>query len=233
MNAKKHDINTILQASRMLMFHNESEDYEYTLGGSSFLVKIEEFLFAVTAKHVLENNHYSPNDVLIRYNEESRHFLPFDDIFGVNTEDIDDTDHKDIVFLKVAKSHFNNDIDTGFIIDLPHKRSLPKLDCEKLLITGFPKDISEIDYNVKHIKTGRKPLMASQPNCTEFKGLLSFQYDQNNAEGWNLNGLSGSPVFCINDSKNAYRIEGMLLRRNYYLSIDIISQYLYEIINKI
>jgi hypothetical protein len=233
MNKRKHDINTILQASRMLFFQNKDKNHEYTIGGSAFLIKVNDFLFAVTAKHVLENNDYSPNDVLIRYNEESRHFLPFDDLFGVNTTDTDDTDHKDILFLKVAKSHFKSEIDTGFVIELPHKRSLPKLDCDQLLITGFPKEISEIDYDIKHIKTGRKPLMATKPNYTEFKGLLTFQYAQNNAEGWDLNGLSGSPVFCLDDKNHSYRIEGMLVRRNFYLSIDIISQYLYEIINKI
>ena len=233
MNERKHDVNTILQTSRMLMFHNKDKKYEYTLGGSSFLVKVKDYLFAVTAKHILDNNGYSPDDVLIRYNEESRHFLPFDDLFGINTADSDDTDHKDIVFLKVAKSHFKPNIDTGFVIELPHKRSLPKLECDQLLITGFLKDISDIDYDIKHIKTGRKPLMASKPNRTEFRGLLTFQYAQNNAEGWNLNGLSGSPVFCLNNKNQSYRIEGMLVRRNFYLSIDIISQYLYEIINKI
>ena len=87
MNQNKHDLNTILQASRMVIFHNEVEGFDYTLGGSSFLVKIKNILFAVTAKHVLENNQYSPNDVLIRYNEDSREFLPFDDIFFVKTKD--------------------------------------------------------------------------------------------------------------------------------------------------
>ena len=197
MNAIIHNIYTILQASRILMFDNKNEDYEYTIGGSSFLVKIEEFLFAITAKHVLENNHYSPDDVLIRYNEESRYFLPFEKIFYIDTDDTNDTDHKDVVFLKVAKSLLNAKIDTGFIIKLPHKRSLPRLDCEKLLITGFPKDLSRIDYERKHIKTVRKPLIASNPNFSQYRGLFSFQYEQNTAEDLNFNGLSGSPVFCL------------------------------------
>lgn len=229
---KKHNFKTILQASRMLMFHNEYEGYEYTIGGSSFLVKVDDLIFAVTAKHVLNNNEYSPNDVLIRYNEESRHFLPFDGIFGVNTADNEDTDHKDIVFLQVAKSHFQSTIDTGFVIELPKKRFLPKLKCDRLLITGFPKEISEIDYDTKNIKTVRQPIMGTSPSPTEYKGLHTFQYELNNANGLNLNGLSGSPVFCINTTDSSYRIEGMLIRRNFYLSIDIISQYMYEILNK-
>ena len=230
MTNKKHDLNTILQASRILMFHNEDNNYEYTFGGSAFLVKVGQTLFAVTAKHILKNIGYSPNDVLIKYNENSRHFLPFDEALGINTNNDEDTDHKDIIFLKVAESHFNPDIDTGFVIELPKKRQLPKLECEQLLITGFPKNISEIDYDLKHIKTVRKPLMATGPSQTEFIGLLTFEYGQNNAEGWDLNGVSGSPVFCLNNTNNSYRIEGMLVRRNYYLSIDVIIQYLYEII---
>lgn len=232
---KKHDLNTILQAGRMLMFHNADKNYPYTIGGSSFLVKVEDLIFAVTAKHVLYNNRHSPdaNEILIRYNEESRYFLPFDEMLGVNTLDSEDTDHKDIIFLKVAKSHFKSTIDTGFVIELPGKRSLPGLKCEQLLITGFPKEISEIDYQSKNIKTVRKPLMATTPSPTKYKGLFTFQYAQDNASGFNLNGLSGSPVFCLNNTKKSYRIEGMLVRRNFYLSIDIINRYLYEILKKI
>ena len=226
---KIHDFGMIMQAGRVLMFHNKCKGHEYTIGGSTFLVKVENLLFAVTAKHVLENNEYHPNDVLIRYNEESRYFLPFDDMFSVDTNDTEDTDHKDIVFLKVAKSHFETTIDTGFVIELPNKRFLPKLECDQLLITGFPKDISEIDYDIKSIKTVRQPIMGTKPSPTAYKGMYTFKYAQNNANGLNLNGLSGSPVFCLNDTDNSYRIEGMLIRRNLYLSIDIISQYLYEI----
>lgn len=230
---RKKPISEILEASRLLLFENNNETYPYSLGGSAFLIKVEDQIFAVTAKHVLSNNNYFHNDVCIRYNEKSLHFLPFDKIFGFDSRDNEDTDHKDIIFLKVAKTHFDKSIDTGFVIELPKKRSASELICNKLLITGFSRNLSEIDFDKKHMSPARKVLMGYDPKPTQYRGLFSFKYGKNDRKETDLDGLSGAPVFCLNSETRYYRIEGMLIRENYYLAIDAIHSYLTDIMNKI
>ena len=99
---KGEKIKHIVTASRQLLFHNHIDGYEYSLGGSSFLVRINNVFYILTAKHVLDKNSYSANDALVRYNDEGRGFLPFDDQATIRTKLIDDTDHMDIVFLRVS-----------------------------------------------------------------------------------------------------------------------------------
>lgn len=230
---KKHYIKEILQSGRLLMFKNDDKNFEYTLGESAFLLKIENELFAVTAKHVLGNNGYKADDVLIKYNDQSREFLPFEAILGADTSDDEDTDHIDVVFLQVSKQKIDTSINTGFVVELPKKKRLPQLECSSLLITGYPKDLSEIDYQNKHIKEVRKPFLGMNPTPSQYKGIVTFKYQNQESIDCSLNGLSGSPVFCLNDNDMSYRIEGMLVRENYYLSIDIIIQYLFEIMKRI
>lgn len=225
-------IKDILTAGRQILFENPNENFPYTLGGSAFLVKINSDIFAVTAKHVLKNNDYSGNEILIRYNDNSRNFIPFDNQFAIPASVSDDNDHNDIIFLHVSKELFNTSIDPGFIIDLPEQYSCPHLSCDYIIITGFPKNSSNIDYDCNHLKMTREPFKGHHLKETQFIGLIEFEYDfPDDFKKVDMNGLSGSPVFCINEKLKKYRIEGMLVRQNYYLKFEIIYKYLLKIVN--
>ena len=217
----------IVTASRQLLFHNHIDGYDYSLGGSSFLVRINSVFYILTAKHVLDNNSYSANDALVRYNDKGRDLLPFDDQFTITTKLIDDTDHMDIIFLKVSSNLLEKNIDIGFFVDLPLKRELPPLKCDQLLISGFPKDLCQICYKSKTLKHVRKAFTGNNKQLTAYHGIYQFEYQIE--DDVSKNGLSGSPVFCLNNKNNSYRIDGVLLRENYYLSFNVIQQYLFEI----
>ena len=227
---KGEKIKHIVTASRQLLFHNHIDGYEYSLGGSSFLVRINNVFYILTAKHVLDKKSYSANDALVRYNDEGRDFLPFDDQATIRTKLIDDTDHMDIVFLRVSGNLLKKHIGIGFFIDLPLKRELPALKCDQLLISGFPEDLCPICYDTKVLRHERRAYTGDKKQITDYQGIYQFEYQVE--DGVSKNGMSGSPVFCINKKNNSYRIDGVLLRENYYLSFNVVQQYLYDITTK-
>ena len=186
-------INDLSHCSRPMCFENKVEEYEYSLKGSCFVVRHLGHMYAITAKHVTK--HFEPNQVLIPYKLGSEKFLPISNFMIVQTEEEEDSDHKDIMVFEIAEHLLDKDFDSSTVYDLDNPTSnLPKR-C-KLIIHGFPSELNGVDYDKRHFDFRRFSYSA------EYYGKMPFYFVHEmkfncDCPLSSIDGMSGGPVFWI------------------------------------
>lgn len=215
-------IQEITNCSRPVLFENDFTDYDYSIGGSCIVVSFRGVHYAITAKHVIKG--YVAEQILIPYQAGSNHFLPISEVLLPNTCEDEDTDHKDFVLLRVAADKLDPSEPFGDIYEINFPSGLPVIQSDRILISGFPREINEIDYDTKKIKQQRFLITGTKLGKTDYLGMIKFQYDPQNKIK-SFDGLSGAPIFLfspIGDNKYIVRLEGILLRESYYLDFNVI-----------
>lgn len=233
---------------RPVVFENEKfDEYPYTVGGTCFLIEYCRKVFAVTAKHVLKNLNYKPEEVRIPpYIEGMTHFLPICKSYANPIYETYGKDYADIILLEIARDKLHS----GWKSQLkPYDyamNSLPSLyfkGSSKLLIKGYPKKIPGQNY-VAHVEKHMQfqALMITGNYLEESKaseGCHLFKFDDLTDIVPSSNGMSGSPLFHVsqNHEESIASLAGMYIKGDdenntgLFISSEIIKRMLDEAIN--
>jgi hypothetical protein len=77
--------------------HADMPEFRYSIGGTAFLVRYQDLLCVITAKHVIQNYHSDPHRIRIRTVADGTTFLPFKNV-AVSKEE---SAHGDIAIIEV------------------------------------------------------------------------------------------------------------------------------------
>lgn len=164
--------------------------------GSSFVFNYDGCVYAITAKHVIENQKVNPTHTRILM-PETNVALP---IKGAIVIEFDTHDNKeeveDFILFQIDYQQFVKESDKDlYFWDFKH-RAYPasKLSIGyEILVAGFPSTEDRYDYDSKRIND---LLLLRSGNIN--KSILGS--DMYTLEGipseYDFNGISGSPVFC-------------------------------------
>lgn len=208
----------MFKVARPMVFDNRCEGFEYSTGGSCVVVALHERFYAVTALHVPNDVHrqYKPSQMLVPYEEGSERFLPIREAFVMQTDEHDDTDHKDILILEIWKdkldmSRWNAD----YCFNLAwNDAAKPPTQETQYWLSGYPDEINPVDYDGSVIHT----LAAHCPGeiCVKnrFIGVDEWTLDPKN-DLKSYQGLSGGGAFSftpVTEGQAHVRLEGIVLR---------------------
>lgn len=193
-------INLFEDISRPVLYEHKGADFSYWGKGSSFLIANSHNYYWVTAAHVIENMSGSLNSLRIFPSDNSRISLPFNEQYLVNRGIVEDEDYKDILMLRINLHEFDASGDAPLIAQdiekgLMEAEQLKPNDV--LWIIGYPSENNWIDYDARKIRNTRSVIRAV------YKGnsVLEHCHEMNFSTSIKLNnydGLSGSPVFYMN-----------------------------------
>ncbi len=207
-------VQDLLNCAKPLLFENEEEDYQYSLGGTCFLAKFRGSHYAITASHCLRGYPYEA--VRIDHDPQDSSFLPLSCFHRIEPPTSSDTDWADVTLIEVAEKllteHKRNSSD-WLDVDYLIQRDLSLHPGMQLAFRGFPFETGEIDYDEKSI--------ARAGFCADASFVRQSSYYRCHIVKFNdltqikdVNGLSGSPLFPIVpvEGGSAYHFAGMLIR---------------------
>ncbi|WP_437587804.1 hypothetical protein [Sorangium sp. So ce1000] len=195
--------------------YDESDEYPYWFGGTCFLVRYLNKLYALTAKHVLKN--MDPNAIRIPRRPDSRTFLTLTKLWTGKIDDPEDTDYADWAI--VAAEEPGEDASGDPIVpplDLdaitPVSFSRPPEGC-KLAIRGYPIGLSRVSYDEQRLKWQAFAGSAMYVAPTSWKHCHTARFDDVSGID-NIDHMSGSPVVlvCPQGSKSVIYFAGLAVR---------------------
>lgn len=210
---------SILNCARPVLFANADPRYPYSIGGSSFAVKFRDRHFVVTARHVLRAGGFDASQVRIQYRPNSNSFLPLEQMYWLQGEDQDDTDQFDLAIWRLNDAAVDFE---AFGDYLPY--NLLGIDSVTLyggnshyLFRGYPAIFRKVDYELRDFQlnsiSGRAVYVGQGPAAFTREIALVNDGTLASAEG-----LSGAPVFQVNNDGNGLSITeafaGVLIRGN-------------------
>ncbi|MDE0256742.1 MAG: serine protease, partial [Rhodospirillaceae bacterium] len=191
-------IQTLLNSSRMMMFENELEGFDYSAHGTAFLCFYHQQLYAVTAGHVIGS--YDAEALRVMIHPEVREFLPHNAQVTLVSAEQDDPDYADLAILPIELTMFDQrcfrdsppfDLSEQLVNSTPPPTG-------KLVFRGFPSDKSGINFDTAKIKVqpvileGDRVGRAPMAHCHVMR-LRDVSHCST------LDGFSGSPVFWISN----------------------------------
>lgn len=184
----------LFESVRPLRWENEDADFEYSIGGSGFLVRFHGRHFLITARHCLIDRDINSIRVEIRNN--SRVFNAVKYLHKIEGEER----WHDLAFFEFdPKLDLNNDLLSSEFLDFDHFSQLPRdLSADAVFaFRGYPTELNAPDYEKKILKCTSVTMDGKwngdwiKPNCGALKltgSILDFGIED-------LDGVSGSPVF--------------------------------------
>ena len=216
-------LNKILNYTKPLLYDTDYQGYEYANAGSCFLLKWQEKLYIISAKHCFKNHKVKAKDIMYPI-PNSEYFLGINNQFDICSQ----KEYADQLILEVKLDNLSkilfNSLD---IIDLSYQNSIISFDDTRIkdvYLRGFPlnndnhtfyheknnkKIIQQAYLTNSFIKTRKSPyeycyfLKMKQPTYNYIEG-----HDNENAK--QANGMSGSPVYAI-DINNNIRFAGIII----------------------
>jgi hypothetical protein len=189
--------------------HPEVE-WKHSFGGTAFLVRYKDRLFAVTANHVIQTHHSDPHRICILSSPVVKEFLPLKEIVTPKI----DASHADIAIIEIDEAKLSNPEIFPIKLDELNRSNIFDKTHSILCFRGYPFCLSEIDYENEIMKfcgyyaeTSYRGL-SSQALCHEIDFI-----DLSEVE--NLNGLSGSPLLHViktGSQSFEYDFAGMLIQ---------------------
>lgn len=220
-------IKDMLACSRRVFFENDDPNYagyEYASIGSGFLCRYRDHDFAVTAEHVTRG--FAADALRVAYYETARDFIPHKAKATIQADgDEDDPDWRDLAIYPLDRSFYTDAMLHGQLpYALPLRDSVWQPGMHGMFIMrGYLNQASVPDYDAKVLHQQAAILEAdyagpaqSMKHCHQIK----FR-DVSHCAGFGdpslaLDGLSGSAVFWLSDSKPPQpRFAGVLLRATY------------------
>ncbi len=206
-----------LTSVKQLLLEHDIDQYPYSPGGSSFLVFFEAGLFLVTAKHCLENNEATAEQVFILDGSDGRTCLAFDRL-SKGHEESDDKDFADFAIFRVRQ----NTIDGTQLRNLQpfpiNERTIIQPQdsrVKSLVVSGFPLDMNAPDYEKKCIIPKRLTLngVYEKRGLDSHIHIMRYAEDGGSIEGTDGNGMSGGAVFAhVPSAPMPLQFAGMTLR---------------------
>ena len=143
----------ILYCARPVLFETNYDGFEYSIGGTAFIVRFYKKIYIVTAKHVLNVKHFSLDQFRVQYHPNGKDFIPITDLYTLKKTDDEDTDQFDLAIFEVEHINLNEDL---FLNHQPYNL----LEIDKFTVfnpnsafiyRGFPIELRPIDWEMKKI----------------------------------------------------------------------------------
>ena len=207
-------INEFEQASRPVLFRVKNSEYPYWGKGSSLFVASDQNVYWLTARHVIETQGASAQDLMITPSDDSAITVPFTELMQI-VKDPENQDYRDLYMLKINLEEFwestNSELRAWNI-------NQNFFDCDKLsdgdeiFIQGFPSESRFVDYAVKRIHLTKVVLRgiyegrSSEAHCHKLRLETSITLND-------LDGLSGGTVFRHpRNPEEPTQLVGLLIR---------------------
>lgn len=230
-------LENLLEAVKPVLYETGNDGTPYSGCGTCFLAFQNKQTYIVTAKHVVNGN---PGESLMVFpNKDTKFSIPLNACVTIENPDPSDIDYSDIVIYRI--DHEALHIESGTIM-----RTVDFSKCDAhwrtrhfesdYLPIGFPVEHRFVDYDnylvssTQYLLKGRYIGSSTSQSCHEIevddlRGLTD------------LNGLSGSPVFCVQKqgSPRAATLCGMLIRgdanakRAHFIDVSVIKAMLDKI----
>lgn len=230
-------LNAIFGCVRPVIFENRDYGFE-SVRGTGFLLGFLGKVFFVTAQHVLNGFDIDAQWPSVSYSLGGNDLLPLVELRTFRSLDEDDTDHVDVAVYRVDETMMDR---ARFLAHHPYelgpnnlvRRYTPPM---ALHFQGCPSEAVELDYEErKH----RIWFASGDLVYQESASCLHMHIGQAHvsAECPNFDGLSGSPLFQIDDkyaTTTPALFAGMLVRATrssnvmHFLSAECISTYIYD-----
>lgn len=181
--------------SRPVCFSAASEDYVWGKG-SSFLFNYDETVYAITAKHVVENQQANPQHLRI-FMQGTNVALPIKGGFTVSFDQHDNKEEvEDFLIFEIDDQLFiqesGQDLYSWDFKRWSYPTSKVAEDTE-ILVAGFPFTDEIYDYDNKKINHLLLMRTGNLTNSILGKDMYTMEGLPSETP---FNGLSGSPVFC-------------------------------------
>ena len=227
-------LNKILNYTKPLLYDTDYEGYEYAYAGSCFLLKWQEKLYIVSAKHCFDNHHNIKAKDIMYPIPNSEYFVGINNQFDICSQ----KDYADQVILEVKLDNLSKILFNSLeIIDLSYQNSIISFDnslIKDVYLRGFP--FENDNHTIFHEENNKKirqqayltnSIIQTQKSSSDHCYYLkmkqpTYNYiegnDDENAK--QANGMSGSPVYAIDINNNIY-FAGIIIKYN-----KITSEYL-------
>ncbi len=227
------DIPEIVKCSKVLRMENIGEkEFTYSIRGSCFLVKYNNHLLAITAKHTHPD--YKIENVKIAL-DNSEIIVPLLRGHKIK-ESEDESEFHDILIYEIDINSLTEDEVIALnALDLNKlmKKNITLAPGLRLVVSGFPTELNEPDYENKILPNYRFIITSTY---TQTSATISYLHqlsllDISNIS--NFDGFSGAPVFSVKSDN--YRLAGMILRGTiesgvaHFIGVSVI----YELLHKI
>ena len=207
-------IQTLLNSSRIMMFENTLEGYDYSVHGTAFLCFYEQGLYAITAAHVIRG--FEADALRVMIHPEEEHFLPHNAQVTLVPVDPNDSDYSDLAILPIEQGMF----DHSEFRDWPPFQLLDHLvngapdGNGSLVFRGFPSDGAGVDYESKTIRG--QPVILQGDRVSDSSMAYCHEMRLRDVSPCStLDGFSGSPVFWISNEdppNKDYCFSGIVIR---------------------
>ena len=203
--------------ARPMVFDNRCDGFEYSTGGSCVVVSLNDRFYVVTALHVPNNVHrqYKPSQMLIPYEEGSEIFLPIKEAFVMQTDEHDDTDHKDILLLEVWQEKLDmTQWKPEYCFNLAWNDGATLNRETQYWLSGYPDELNPVDYERGMILTQAAHCSGVIYGKDRFIGVDEWNLDPKNGL-LSYQGFSGGGAFSftpIAEGQAHVRLEGIVLR---------------------
>lgn len=178
-----------------MCFKNDDPDFQYSCVGSCFVFTYRKRLWAVTAKHVLTNNGFEPNQVHIPVELGAHEFFDLIDV-RTFTDYPDDSDCTDVVLFELGTNRISDLQIVESIYDLDADRAAEVRVGQLVTVYGFPSLCNVVDYDkgmFDHQRRGVIGLLNASEHST---GCREIDLADDGGLS-DHNGFSGGPVFAI------------------------------------
>jgi hypothetical protein len=197
------ELDKIRQCARPVIFATDVAEYPFSIGGTAFLVGFGGNVFIITAKHVVRS--YPPEKLVVYPSDKSNKHIRISNWWNV-CEETGNTECSDIIICKADLGLISKkDRKNSYLLALSPPNSIEWFDSRftaTFFLCGYPHDTNEIDNETLQINTGQVLLPARYVGPSEAVGCYKLRAE-NPLNITNFNGLSGSPVFCI-QTKNPF-----------------------------
>jgi hypothetical protein len=187
----------IRAAVRPLVIDTGIPETPLGLWGTCFLAMHNGQLFAVTAAHLVKGNH--SGEVRILGSDDSNRRIPLSAGIGVLSDPTDD-DVDVIVYPATLVGLSRREVRHAHIInlDVPELRRWNARAYEsQFTIIGYPRELSEVDYDAGRVSAGQVLLTGSYLGPAQGRGTVHRLRVNNPLELDAFAGFSGSPVFSV------------------------------------
>ena len=213
----------ILNSTKPVLYETGYVEWPYAYAGSCYPVRWKNNLYIISAHHCYKNHNVKPEKTLYPIpNSGPLQFYGFNFKLTAQIKGAKDEKNKDQVILVVSKElHTQNIIDLVNAIDLSdHKNivSLSETGIQDVWLRGYLSEnhAHKIDYDNKIIKSQAyftNGIVSSRESSSEFCYLLKVKTPV--PEELSPNGMSGSPVYAINQ-QGRLGLSGTIIEFNKY-----------------
>lgn len=221
-----------IECTRPVCYSVPNPDHPYNTGGTCFVVRFRQRLWAFTAKHVLTSFGILPNQVMIPYEVGSYHFLPIADVRTFKDYP-QDSDCTDIILFEIDESridqeHFNPET----VYDLDREPDFQVRSDMLLAVHGFPSELNSADMDEKAFFHQRLSIAGHFGEATAMTGCRKMKLLSDGGIS-NHDGFSGCPVFIASsefDQLTPSKLVGINLRgsaaklEKRYLDVEALKQ---------